>query len=478
METLIAVLIILAPLFLCLHKFLPILCWDPIHLKKAMEAQGIKGPPYKFLHGSTKEATNMLRESMDSPMELSHDIFPKIQPHIYEWNKTYGKIFLSWHGPKAQLFVNDPELVKEILINKDGAYAKAMSREYVRKLLGDGLATTEGKKWVRLRKLANRAFHAESLKNMIPLMVASVEKMLERWSKLKEVEAYEEFRVMTSDAISRTAFGSSYSEGENVFDKMRQLINIISRNAHNVKLPEEKVEKGELDDYGFDFLASLVKGTREVDENTRISIDEVIDECKTFYLAGHDTTLALLTWTVLLLAMEPDWQDKARKEVIEIFGYNNLASDDNGFQKLKLMNMIINESLRLYPPAVLLTRAVQREVKLGKLTLTPNMELLISPLAVHHDPEIWGEDVHLFRPERFAEGVAKATNNNSSAYIPFGMGPRNCVGSSFATMEAKIALSMILQRYAFTLSPKYAHCPFQLLTTSPRHGLQIVLHKL
>ncbi|KAK1273194.1 Cytochrome P450 [Acorus gramineus] len=475
-----------------------------------MEAQGIKGPPYKFLHGSTKEATNMLRESMDSPMELSHDIFPKIQPHIYEWNKTYGKIFLSWHGPKAQLFVNDMELVKEILSNKDGAYAKQKSREYVRKLLGDGLATTEGKKWVRLRKLANRAFHAESLKNMIPLMVASVEKMLERWSKLKEVEAYEEFRVMTSDAISRTAFGSSYSEGKNVFDKMRQLINIISRNAHNVKLPiierhyrtqddiesdnveeeirksiieligrrEEKVEKGELDDYGFDFLASLVKGTREVDENTRISIDEVIDECKTFYLAGHDTTLALLTWTVLLLAMEPDWQDKARKEVIEIFGYNNLASDDNGFQKLKLMNMIINESLRLYPPAVLLTRAVQREVKLGKLTLTPNMELLISPLAVHHDPEIWGEDVHLFRPERFAEGVAKATNNNSSAYIPFGMGPRNCVGSSFATMEAKIALSMILQRYAFTLSPKYAHCPFQLLTTSPRHGLQIVLHKL
>ncbi|KAK1274047.1 Cytochrome P450 [Acorus gramineus] len=98
------------------------------------------------MEAQKKLAATMLRESMNSPMELSYDIFPKIHTHIYAWNKNYGKVFLSWHGPKAQLFVNDPELVKEILINKDGAYAKAMSREYVRKLLGDGLVTTEGKK--------------------------------------------------------------------------------------------------------------------------------------------------------------------------------------------------------------------------------------------------------------------------------------------------------------------------------------------
>jgi len=142
------------------------------------------------------------------------------------------------------------------------------------------------------------------------------------------------------------------------------------------------------------------------------------------------------------------------------------------------MGMIINESLRLYPPIIAITRKVERDVRLGKLTLPANLLLYIPTLAPHHDPKIWGEDVHLFKPERFSEGIAKATNNNIAAFFPFGIGPRNCVGLNFATTEAKIALSMILQRYAFTLSPAYVHSPFQLLTIRPQHGVQVMLHSL
>lgn len=142
------------------------------------------------------------------------------------------------------------------------------------------------------------------------------------------------------------------------------------------------------------------------------------------------------------------------------------------------MHMIINEALRLYPPVVNIPRQVKRQVRLGKLMLPENMIIEIPVLAVHHNPQIWGEDVHVFKPERFAEGVAKATNNNIGAYLPFGLGPRGCVGSNFAVTETKIALSMILQHYELRLSPTYVHLPVPLLTMCPQYGLQIMLQPL
>lgn len=142
------------------------------------------------------------------------------------------------------------------------------------------------------------------------------------------------------------------------------------------------------------------------------------------------------------------------------------------------MGMIINESLRLYPPVVSIERKVAREVRLGKLLVPADLEIFIPALALQHDPQFWGQDAELFKPERFSEGVAKATNNNMVTFLPFGMGPRNCVGYNFAITEAKIALAMILQRHSFTLSPSYVHSPFRVLTVRPQHGVQVMLHSL
>ena len=142
------------------------------------------------------------------------------------------------------------------------------------------------------------------------------------------------------------------------------------------------------------------------------------------------------------------------------------------------MNMVINESLRLYPPVITMTRKVDREIKLGNFTLPANVNIFMSLLALHHNPEIWGNDVHHFRPERFANGVARATNNNAAAFFPFGMGPRTCVGLNFTTNEAKIALSLILQRYRFTLSSNYVHYPVDMFILIPKKGVQVILHKI
>lgn len=497
-------------LLLILIWFLNKVWWTPIYIQHVMRSQGIRGPSYKFLHGSTIEITSMQEESFRRPMELTHNLFPRILPHIFSWKNLYGLNFLQWYGPEAQLVINDPELIKELLQNKNGTYSKKEVEGYLRKLLGDGLVTSQGEKWVKMRKLANHDFHAESLKGLIPTMVTYTELMLQQW-KLhdgKEIEVYEEFKVLTSEIISRTAFGSSYLEGKNIFKMINKLGVLLMRNTFKIRIPiigkifrtsddfessnlelgikdsiikiikkrEEKRMSGEIENFGNDFLGSLIKVYHDTDTSKNITLEDVIDECKTFYIAGQETTATLLAWTVFLLALHTDWQDEARKEVFGLIGQQNPNAD--AVARFRIMSMILNESLRLYAPVTSLNRYVKREVRLGKLVLPANMEILIPILALHHNPDIWGEDAHIFNPKRFSEGVSGATNSNTSAYLPFGSGPRICVGMNFAFAEAKIVLSMILQRFKFTLSPNYVHAPIQILTICPQYGVQVMLHKL
>ncbi|KAK7822129.1 cytochrome p450 cyp749a22 [Quercus suber] len=469
----IGILVICVSSCVCLYSLLALirvllkLCWTPIRMQFLMGSRELKILPWKHQGNFEHE-----KRSHEQAMDLSHDIM--------------SKNFLLWNGPEAQMVLTEPELIKEILNNRDNAFPKQKTTEgFVKKLLGDGLVTSEA-------------------------MITSVEVMLERWKhhEGKEIEVFEEFRLLTSELISRTAFGSSYLEGENIFQMLMKLTLLTSRNTYKLKFPgiskfyktsdeieseqleneifnsileiikkkEEKVMTEEVGSFGNDFLQLLVKAYHDANSSPKISIQDLVDECKTFYFAGQETTNSLLAWTVLLLAIHTDWQEEARKEVLNFFGHQNPNPD--GITKLKTMGMIINESLRLYPPILSIVRKVERKTRLGKLTLPAELVLIISNIAVHHDPQVWGEDVHLFKPERFSEGVSKATNNNIAAFLPFGMGPRNCVGFNFATTETKIALSMILQRYAFTLSPAYVHSPFQLLTLRPQHGLQVLLHSL
>ncbi|KAK9102512.1 hypothetical protein Sjap_019766 [Stephania japonica] len=353
---------------------------------------------------------------------------------------------------------------------------------------------------------------------MIKAMTESVEMMLERWrinyvEGNNEIEAFQEFRVLTSEAISRTAFGSNYLEGKNIFDMISKLASLASVNSHKMKIPvigrifrssdeiesdnlalqlrksiieivRKKEEEMKLEESnsseGCDFLGLLIKATQETDEEKKISIDDVIDECKTFYFAGHETTAGLLAWASLLLAINPDWQDKARKEATEFLNKDYSTSEFyNHIARSKTLNIIINETLRLYPLGGSVSRRVAKKVRLGNLVLPPGIGVTFSILAIHHDTEFWGEDVHLFKPERFSEGVAKAmTNSTNMAFLPFGYGPRTCVGLNFGLLEAKIGLLMILSRYHIALSPTYVHSPVYHPTLRAQHGIQITLHAL
>ncbi|GMI87462.1 PHYB ACTIVATION TAGGED SUPPRESSOR 1 [Hibiscus trionum] len=501
-------LLLLFIVSLCLVALLNVLYkywWIPHRIQLIMNSQGISGPPYAFIHGNSKEIVRMQEEALSKPMGLTHDIFPRVMPHVHSWINKYGKNYLSFNGVRAQLQITEPQLVKEMLRNSEKTFPKMKPTYFFDKILGNGLAASESEKWTKHRKLANHAFNGETLKNMTAAVVASVETMLQKWKgeEDKEMEVFKEFKVLASEVISRTAFGSSYLEGEKIFEMLTKLILMASRNLFLAKIPivsefwksadeieADRVEKmiretvmkiirkreEKADNSRNDFLGLLINAYRDPDEKTRLSIQDLVDECKTFYFAGSETTNSLLAWTMLLLAIHTDWQDRARAEVMEFFGTRN--PDSEGIAKLKTITMIINETLRLYPPANTTPRKLERQVRLGKLILPAYLELDVRFLALHHDPDLWGDDVHLFKPERFLQGIAKATKYNPAAFLPFGLGPRSCVGMSFAMTVTKIAISMILQRYSFTLSPTYVHSPISRLTIIPQHGIQLLFHPL
>ncbi|CAL1373278.1 unnamed protein product [Linum trigynum] len=233
-----------------------------------------------------------------------------------------------------------------------------------------------------------------------------------------------------------------------------------------------------------DLLGLLMESNNSSGKNGNMTLEDVIEECKLFYFAGQETTSTVLVWTMILLSKYPVWQERARQEVLHVFGTDIVSAtplDSSGLSQLKTMTMILHEVMRLYPPIMQLTRAIERETKMGDFVLPTGIQVALPTILVHKDPEIWGSDAGEFNPERFVDGISKATKNpnQQGAYFPFGWGPRICIGQNFALMEAKMALAIILKRFSFELAPSYAHAPStEAPILQPQFGARLILHKL
>ncbi|KNA16863.1 hypothetical protein SOVF_085360 [Spinacia oleracea] len=351
---------------------------------------------------------------------------------------------------------------------------------------------------------------------MLPAIGTSVTEMANKLDKRlsesgsAEVDVWPYMTSLSADALSRAAFGSSYIEGCRIFELLKDQIQIIMRDFYSFQIPgwrfvptetnrkmnkinseiqtlltglidkrKKAMEAGEAakDDLLGILLDSDFKASGSNNkQQTAMTFQDIIDECKLFYFAGQETTSVLLGWTMVLLSKHQDWQTRAREEVLETFGKNQ--PDIEGLSRLKIVTMILYEVLRLFPPVIEVSRAIpDRETKLGNILVPAGSVVSLSILHTHHDKRLWGDDAHDFKPDRFAEGVAKATKGKM-AYFPFGWGPRICVGQNFAIAEARMAVSMILQRFVFELSPSYTHAPTTILTLQPQFGAHLIVHPL
>lgn len=213
---------------------------------------------------------------------------------------------------------------------------------------------------------------------------------------------------------------------------------------------------------------------------------EVLDEALTFVSAGHETTANALTWAVLLLDQHPHIRDSARNEVLAVMGSRRAPTMDD-LPSLPLLGYILQETLRMYPPAPLVTRVTAQEVELDvspgilaskdstSLRLPAGTHLAIPIYAIHRDPEYWGKgpghsEPNTFDPSRWKDG-ASAACTSPWAYLPFSAGPRNCIGHAFAMQEAKLILAMILQRIDWKVAEWYEHKPQMMITLRPAKGL-------
>uniref|UniRef100_A0A5B6YZI1 Cytochrome P450 734A1 n=1 Tax=Davidia involucrata TaxID=16924 RepID=A0A5B6YZI1_DAVIN len=504
-------------------KIMVHLWWRPRRIEQHFSKQGIKGPPYHFFIGNIKELVGLALKASSQPMPLCHNILPRVLSFYHHWRKIYGATFLVWFGPTARLTISDPLLIREIFILKSEFFEKNESPPLVRKIEGDGLLSLKGEKWAHHRKIITPTFHIENLKLMIPTMGKSTANMLNRWLAMSnsdhevEIEISEWFQALTEEVIAHTAFGSSYEDGRAIFQLQAQQMVYATDAFQKVFIPgyrflptkknrmswrlDREIRKSLMklidqriknsnnqvaDECPNDLLGLMIKASLKETNQTfsnsnassssTITVHDIVEECKTIFFAGKHTTSNLMTWTTILLAMHPQWQELAREEVLRVCGSRDIPTKDD-IAKLKMLGMILNESLRLYPPAVATIRRAKVDVKLGGCMIPCGTELLVPIVAVHHDPGLWGHDANEFNPARFAQGVAHATKH-PMAFMPFGLGARRCIGQNLAILQAKLAVAMILQRFSFDLSPSYQHAPTVLMLLYPQYGAPIIFRKL
>ncbi|KDP28355.1 hypothetical protein JCGZ_14126 [Jatropha curcas] len=493
-----------------------ILLWRPYVLTKTFEKQGIKGPPYKFIYGSIKDMKKLGVAASDIVLDTnSNDIIQKVTPYYHKWSSEYGETMLYWYGTEARITITDPELIKQVLSNKFGFYVRPWVRPTIKTLMGQkGLIFVEGHNWVRQRRLLNPAFSIDKLKTMTKKMAECTIAMLEGWKKAyknkkcMKIEMSQEFIKLTSDIIAHTAFGSSYVQGKEAFNAQKELqqhcvaanLDVFVHGSQYLPTPSniriwkldsllKRTLKGIIEKrlrskdstktYGDDLLATMIEYSEIADEtkfNTpKLRVDEILENCKAFFFAGHETTSGLLTWTVFLLSLHQEWQERLRKEVLKECLME--IPDADMLAKLKLMNMVLLETMRLYGPAIDLIRTPLEDTKLGNLMIPKGTSIQIPIIRIHRNKKYWGDDADEFNPFRFANGVSKAAKH-PNAFLGFGMGPRVCIGQNFAMLEAKTVLTLILQRLSLSLSPEYKHTPVNHITLHPHNGLPIIVEPL
>jgi cytochrome P450 len=430
--------------------------------------------------------------------------------------REYGDFVPLQFGFRRGVLLNHPDYIEYVLVTNQRNFVKSPA---VRRLhvLGNGLLSSEGEFWRRQRRLIQPAFHRQRIAEYGQVMVSLTEQQLAGangtgiWRDGEVRDVAQEMMALTTAIVTRTLFGADVpARAEDIATALREIGEHFNSRLYSLRywLPDSVPTPGnrrlhravrQLDaiiyhlieqrrrelaagnagtDRG-DLLSMLVQ-VRDEDDGSRMSDKQLRDEVMTLFLAGQDTTALALSWTWYLLSQHPEAEATLHTEIEQVLGGRAPVVAD--LPRLRYAEMVIMESMRLYPPAWTIGREAVGDCEIGGHHVPAGTILTISQWVMHRDPRYF-EHPDSFRPERWKEDPSSgpalplAKRLPRFAYFPFGGGPRICIGNAFAMMEAVLLLATIAQQFRLRLMPNPPVVPQPYVTLRPKYGLPMALQR-
>lgn len=416
-------------------------------------------------------------------------------PFFQQLAERYGDISFFRLGPLPAFFFNHPDYIKEILVTNHQNFMKGLALQRAKRLLGEGLLTSEGEFHRRQRRLAQPAFHRSRIASYANVMTDYASQTSQSWQDGATLDISEEMMRLTLGIVGKTLFDADVvSDAQEVGEAMTVVMDLFNtitvpffdllqklplpqfRRFDNAKLRldaiiyrliEERRRSGK--DRG-DLLSMLLLAQDTEGDGGQMTDAQLRDELMTIFLAGHETTANALTWTWYLLSQNPEAETKLHDEIEQVLEGRLPAFED--VARLKYTEMVLAESMRLYPPAWAIGRMALNDCEIGGYAVPKKSLVLMSQYVMHHDARYFAEPLR-FDPERWLPEARESRPQFS--YFPFGGGPRRCIGEGFAWMEGILLIACLARQWQMRL---VANHPVELkpvITLRPKHGMQMIV---
>ncbi|MCW3099085.1 MAG: Cytochrome [Chthonomonadaceae bacterium] len=410
---------------------------------------------------------------------------------------TYGDLVHFQVGKQDYFLVNDPDVIRDILVTDHRNFLKGRGLEVAKRLLGEGLLTSEGEFHRRQRRLAQPAFHRQRIAAYGAVMTERAERLSAEWQDGARLDIAQEMMRLTLGIVAKTLFdtdleaetqeiGQAVSEAVHQMDfAMLPFFALIERLNPAIKRRFERTRarldatmyrmirehRADTEDRG-DLLSMLLLAQDELGDGAGMTDEQLRDEAMTIFLAGHETTANALTWTWYLLSQHPEAELKLHAELDSVLA-GRLPTDAD-VASLPYTRRILSESMRCYPPAWVIGRRVIADYRIGEYTLPAGSICMLSQYVTHHDPR-WYPDPMRFDPDRWTPEAQE--QRPKFAYYPFGSGPRVCIGEGFAWMEGILLIATLAQRWQLRLVADQKIAMQPVVTLRPRYGMQMILER-
>jgi len=408
---------------------------------------------------------------------------------------TYGDISHVSMAGEHLFLLNHPNLVRDVLVTNQRNFLKGRGLERARRILGQGLLTSEGAQHLRQRRLMQPTFHRDRISTYASVMTEYADRVQRGWHDGATIDAAQEMNRLTLLIVGKTLFDADVeSHAKNVgtaltavmgsfwmtmlpfFDVMEHLPLPAFRRSKKARAELDRIIYGMIDerrknpsDRG-DLLSMLLMAQDEEAGGAGMTDQQVRDEAMTIFLAGHETTANALSWTWYLLSGAPDVEARLHEEVDRVLGGRLPTLAD--LPNLPYVEQVVTESMRLYPPAWIIGRRAIDDYPVREYMVPARSIVVVSPYILQRDERFFAEPER-FRPERWTPEFKASLP--PFAYFPFGGGARRCIGESFAWMELVLVMSTLAQRWRMRLVPGHPVAPQPVVTLRIKHGLKMTL---